>query len=450
MSASAIPASIHQPPAGLSQRPVELLQRLIRFDTTNPPGNEAGCIHFLNGVLQEAGIQTRLLALLPERPNLYARLPGRGDAPPLLLYGHVDVVSTENQLWQHPPFEGLITAGYVWGRGALDMKGGIAMMVSALLRAKADGLSLPGDVIFCAVCDEEHLGEYGAKFLVEQHAGLFQGVRYALGEFGGFTITLSGQRFYPIMIAEKQSCPIKVTLRGQGGHGSLPGHAGAMAKLGQVLQKLDRKRLPVHVTPAARLMVEKVAGALPGATGMILRQLTNPLLTDLVLDLLGERGHTFDPLFHNTVNPTILRASDKLNVIPSQVELGLDGRLLPGCTPDDLLRELRQMLGSQVELEVVLFQPGPSELDMGLFETLSDVLRQADPGGAPVPYLLSAVTDARHFSRLGIQTYGFLPMRLPDDFNFSATLHAADERIPVEALDFGAQVIYQVLQRFGP
>ncbi len=378
------------------------------------------------------------------------RLPGRGEAPPLLLYGHVDVVSTENQLWKHPPFEGLIKDGYVWGRGALDMKGGIALMAAAFLRAKADELSLPGDVIFCAVCDEEHLGEYGAKFLVEKHADLFQGVRYALGEFGGFAITISGQRFYPIMISEKQTCPIKVTLRGQGGHGSLPERDGAMAKLAQVLQKLNRQRLPVHVTPAARLMVDRAAAALPGATGLILRQLTNPALTDLVLDLLGERGRTFDPLFHNTVTPTMLRASDKLNVIPSEVDLGLDGRLLPGCTPDDLLRELRQVLGNQVELEVVLFVPGPGEPDMGLFDTLADILRQADPGGAPVPMLLSAVTDARHFSHLGIQTYGFLPMRLPEDFNFSATIHAADERIPVDALDFGAQAIYQALQRFGP
>jgi len=442
MLTSAVPTSIYQ-------RPAELLQHLIRFDTTNPPGNEAGCIHLLNDLLHEAGIQTSLLALSSERPNLYARLPGQGNAAPLLLYGHVDVVSTENQLWRHPPFEGLITDGYVWGRGALDMKGGVAMLVSAFLRAKIEGLSLPGDVIFCAVSDEEDFGSYGAKFLVEQHADLFQGVRYALGEFGGFSIHIGGQRFYPIMIAEKQACEIKITLRGQGGHGSLPERGGAMAKLAQVLQKLDQQRLPVHITPAARLMVNKMAAALPGATGLIFRQLANPAFTNLVLDLLAERGRTFDPLFHNTVSPTILHASQKINVIPSEVSLELDGRLLPGFKPEDLLRELRQVLGSQVELEVVAFDPGPAEPDMGLFETLADILRQADPDGFPVPLLLSGVTDARFFSRLGIQTYGYLPMRLPEDFNFSVTIHAADERIPVEALDFGSQAIYQALQKFG-
>jgi acetylornithine deacetylase/succinyl-diaminopimelate desuccinylase-like protein len=436
-------------PTSIYQRPAVLLQHLIRFDTTNPPGNEAECIQFLNHLLREAGIQTSLPALSPDRPNLYARLPGQGNAPPLLLYGHVDVVPTENQIWEHPPFEGLIADGYVWGRGALDMKGGVAMLVSAFLRAKIEGLSLPGDVIFCAVSDEEDFGTYGSKYLVEQHADLFQGVRYALGEFGGFSLYIGGQCLYPIMVAEKQACQLKVTLRGQGGHGSLPERGGAMAKLGQVLQKLDRQRLPVHVTPAARLMVEKMSAALPGATGLILRQLANPALTNLVLDLLAERGRIFNPLFHNTVSPTVVHASQKINVIPSEVVLELDGRLLPGFTPEDMLNELRQVLGSQVELEVVQFDPGPAEPDMGLFDTLADILRQADPGSAPVPLLLSGVTDARFFSTLGIQTYGYLPMRLPEDFDFSGTIHAADERIPVEALDFGAQAIYQALYRFG-
>jgi acetylornithine deacetylase/succinyl-diaminopimelate desuccinylase-like protein len=205
----------------------------------------------------------------------------------------------------------------------------------------------------------------------------------------------------------------------------------------------------VHVTPAARLMIDKIAAALPGVTGLILRQLANPALTNTVLDLLGERVRTFDPLFHNTVSPTILRASQKINVIPSEVSLGLDGRILPGYRPEDLLSELRQVLGGQVELEVIEFDPGPAEPQMGLFDTLADILRQADPGSVPVPLLLSGVTDARFFSTLGIQTYGYLPMRLPEDFNFSGAIHAGDERIPVDALDFGAQAIYQALNRFG-
>ena len=430
------------------QRPAELLQRLIQFDTTNPPGNEAECISFIKGLLTEVGIETTILARAPERPNLIARLSGQGNTPPLLLYGHVDVVTTENQQWQHPPFEGKVVDGFVWGRGALDMKGGVAMMLAAFLRAKAEGLALPGDVVLTIVSDEEAFGDFGAKFLVENHSDLFDGIRYAIGEFGGFTFYVGKQRFYPIMIAEKQFCWLKATVRGPGGHGSIPFRGGTMARLSQLLQQLDKHRLPVHVTPVARLMFKAMASALGGLTGLILGQLTNPVLTDRVLNLLGERGRVFDPLLHNTVSGTILHGSDKINVIPSEVSVELDGRLLPGYRPDDMIAELRQIVGNDVEFEVIRYDPGPAKPDMGLFDTLADILCEAVLDGIPVPLLLSGVTDGRFFSPLGIQTYGFLPMPLPEDFNFSQMIHAADERIPVEAVDFGANVIYKLLQRF--
>ena len=156
----------------------------------------------------------------------------------------------------------------------------------------------------------------------------------------------------------------------------------------------------------------------------------------------------FAPLLHNTVSPTMLHASDKVNVIPSEIELGLDGRLLPGFRPEDMTRELRALLGDDFDLEIVLFDPGPAEADMGLFDTLGAVLRELDPQGIAVPLVMSGVTDARFFSRLGIQTYGFIPLKLPEDFNFIRTIHAADERVPVEALDFGAQAIFKAMQRF--
>ena len=435
--------------SSIYQRPAELLQRLIQFDTTNPPGNEGECISFINGLLTEAGIETTILARAPERPNLVARLPGQGNTSPLLLYGHVDVVTTKNQEWQHPPFEGKVVDGFVWGRGALDMKGGVAMMLAACLRAKAEGLKLPGDVVLAIVSDEEAGGDFGSKYLVENHADLFDGIRYAIGEFGGFTLCVGKRRFYPIMVAEKQICWMKATVRGPGGHGSLPVRSGAMAGLSRILQQLDKHRLPVHVTPVARLMFETMASALGGLTGLILGQLTNPALTNSVLNLLGERGRVFDPLLHNTVSATILHGSDKINVIPSEVSVELDGRLLPNYHPDDMIAELRQIIGDDVELEVIRYDPGPAEPDMGLFDTLADILRDADPDGIPVPLLLSAVTDGRFFSRLGIQTYGFLPMPLPEDFNFSRTIHAANERIPVESVGFGANAIYELLRCFG-
>ena len=230
--------------------PGELLQRLIRFDTTNPPGNEAECIDFVRGLLEEAGVDTEVYAKVPGRPNLVARLPG-GDKPPLLLQGHVDVVTTSGQNWTRPPFGGELVDGYIWGRGAVDMKGPVAMLVSAFLRAKQEGTALPGDVILALLADEEAGGDMGARFLAEEHAHLFEGVRYALSEFGGFSLEIAGRRFYPIQVAEKQICWLKAIVRGRAGHAALVNRGGTMARLGRLLRDLDRRRLPVHVTPAA-------------------------------------------------------------------------------------------------------------------------------------------------------------------------------------------------------
>jgi acetylornithine deacetylase/succinyl-diaminopimelate desuccinylase-like protein len=428
------------------QPPAELLQRLIRFDTTNPPGNERECIAWIEGLLRELGCETRVLAKDPERPNLVARIPGEGSASPLLLQGHVDVVPTDDQDWSRPPFEARAEDGFIWGRGALDMKGGVAMMLSAFMRAKSDGTALPGDVIFAAMSDEEAGSELGAKFLVDEHRELFDGVRYAIGEFGGFSIETAGRRLYPIMVAEKQVCWTRAVVRGPGGHGSLPMRGGAMARLARFLRNLDRKRLPVHVTPVVRQMVEATAAAMPAPASVALRGLLRPRLTDRLLDAMGERGKLFDPVLHNTANATIVRGGGKINVIPGEIELELDCRLLPGFGPADLLAELGELAGEGIELEVLRFEESAAEADMGMFESLGAVLRELDPSGTPIPLLLAAITDARVFDRLGIQTYGFLPMRLPAEMRFTELIHAADERVPADTLDFGAEAIHRALR----
>ena len=322
-------------------------------------------------------------------------------------------------------------------------------MLAALLRTRAENLKPPGDVIFAAVCDEEAGGEDGAGFLVAEHANLFEGVRYAIGEFGGFSLHMGEKKLYPIQVAEKQICWLKATVSGRGGHGSVPVRGQAMAKLAALLKKIDRHRLPVHVTPAARLMIEEMAAAIRGVGGHLLHLLAAPRWTDLVLTLVGERARLFDPILHNTVTPTILNGSKKVNVIPGEVSVDLDGRLLPGYRPDDLLAELQRLLGREVELELVQHCPGPAEPDMGLFKTLNDILKEVDPQGVPVPFMIPGVTDARHFSRLGIQTYGFTPMQLPRDYSFSEMIHGDDERIPVGAVGFGAEAVTRLLQRFG-
>jgi len=429
------------------QHPATLLQRLIRFDTTNPPGNEGECIHYLNTLLSDAGFQTTILAKDPARPNLVARLTGQGSASTLLLQGHVDVVTTEKQIWQHPPFAGHREDGYVWGRGTLDMKGGVAMMVAAFLRAQAEGIQLPGDVLLTILSDEEVGGEYGAKFLVENHAELFKGVRYALGEFGGFTMYIAGQRFYPIQVMEKKTCGLQAIIQGPGGHGALPMRGGTSAKLGRFLQQLDQHRLPVHITSVPRQMIETLATNLSATVGPLLRQLLDPTQTSHILDAMGQQGHIFEPMLHNTVNVTLLHGGEKNNVIPSEIVVTLDGRLLPGFNPDDMLAELHQLTGDEVKFTITNYDAGPAEPDMGLFDTLATILHEAGPQGTALPMLMPAVTDGRFFSRLGIQTYGFLPMLLPEGFNFTETIHAANERIPVAAVEFGANAIFEALRR---
>jgi len=434
--------------AVIHERPAELLQQLIRFDTTNPPGNEKACVGYIEEVLRDAGFETILLAKDPNRPNLITRLRGRGSAPPLLFYGHVDVVTTASQEWTHPPFEGNIADGYIWGRGSLDCKGGLAMMMGALLRAKAEGLEPAGDVVFSVMCDEEDGSEYGAKYLVAHHPDHFAGIRYAISEFGGVSTHIGGERFYPIQIAEKQKCWVRAIVRGPSGHGARPMRGGSMARLARVLRRLERNKLPVHVTPVVKQMIEIISSSLPFYKGMVLRQVLNPRLTDRILGILGETGENFEPLLHNTVNATVVRGGDKINVIPGEITVELDGRLLPGYGPDDLLGELRHIIGQLAELEVVLYDPGPPEPDMTFFTVLADLLRDFDTEGVPMPLLLPAVTDARFLSQIGIQTFGFTPMQLPKDFNFFATIHAADERIPVGAVEFGAKVLYTLLQRY--
>ena len=435
--------------AGIHTRPGELLRNLIRFDTTNPPGNERACISYIEGLISAAGIESVIRARDAERPNLIARLQGRGTAPPLLLQGHVDVVSTVGQRWSHPPFEAVEADGFIWGRGAIDMKGGVAMMLSAFLRAKAEGLEPSGDVIFCALADEEGMSGYGAEWLVTEHADLFDGVRFAIGEFGGFSSHIAGRRLYPIQVAEKQVCTVRMTVHGQPGHGSMPVRGGAMARMAQALQRLDRERLPVHVTPVVRDMVEAMAAALPRPQAAAMRLLLRPRITNLMLDRVGERARMLDPVLHNTVSPTVVECDDKFNVIPGEVTVVLDGRLLPGFVPEDLLAELRALLGNDVDLEVVRFDPGAAAPDMSLYPTLAAILERADPGSTATPLLMPGVSDGRFFSRLGIQTYGFLPLKLPAGFNFWSGVHGADERVPIAALEFGADAVHQALTRFG-
>ena len=370
----------------------------------------------------------------------------------MLLYGHVDVVPAEGD-WQHPPFEGVLEDGWVWGRGALDMKAGVTMFLASFLRAAAEDAPLAGDLQLLVVPDEEAGGDFGTGYVVEEHPDLFTDVEYALGEFGGFPMSFGEQEFYPIQVNEKWIAWLQATFHGDGGHGSLPRRDDATARMARFIDRLDRNRLPVHVTPAVREMVDGMAAEVSSSNRLLLRSMLQPQLTNRVLDVLGDDGRTFDALTHNVVNETIVRGGTKENVVPETVTVTLDCRLVPGQEPEDVIGEIEDVVGDvagSVSFEVLRFERGAAEADFGLFETLADVLESAAPGAVGIPYVLPASSDARLLAQVGVQSYGFTPMNLPSDFDFMNFVHAPDERIPAECVEWGTDRVYDAILAYDP
>lgn len=428
--------------------PVALVRRLVAIDSSNPPGDERACVELIAAVLRCGGLEPRILAAHPARPNVLARVAGRGDAPPLLLYGHVDVAPASTDGWRHPPFSGALVDGEIWGRGALDMKGGLGMLLSATLRAARAPAPPPGDIVFAATSGEETGGAEGAAFVVREHPELFSGVRHALSEFGGYTQHVGERRLYPIQVAQKGRCLIGVTVHGDGAHSASPRGRSATGRLAEVLRELERRRLPTHITPPVRLMVLAMADGLPAIQARALHALLRPRLTDLVLTGAGAQAEDLQPLFRNTAVATLVHAGDATNTTPTQAAATLDGRLVPGHEAGELAGELRRILPADAELEVLdADRPSTGQPNLELMELLSAVLREDDPASHPFPLVSPGMTDARHFDRLGIQTYGFLPMRLPPGL-LPDLLHARDERVPAAALTAGTAALGRVIERY--
>lgn len=428
----------------------DVCRRLVQFDTTNPPGRERPCVEWIEQLLGSRGLETRKIARDPERPNLLARLPGAGRAPPLLLYGHVDVVAADAEAWRHPPFGGVVRDGWLWGRGTLDMKGGVAMLVTALIRAREAGVVPEGDVLLAVLADEEAGGDAGARFLTERCAGLFDGVRWAVGEFGGFPLTLGDQRFYPVQVAEKGLCWMEARIEGRGGHGSFPRRGGTMAALARLLEDLDRREPRHRITPAARRMVEAMAERADPPLSATVEALLDPGRVEEAARALGPAGVLLQGALQNTANATVVRAGSKTNVVPGKARVRIDGRPVPGVGREEMLEEVGEAVAGDVELEVLRHEAGTADPDLELLPLLEDLLLEADGEARPFPLVLLGGTDARHFARLGIQTYGFLPLDLPEDFAFLETIHAPDERVPVRSLEFGARILAKLIERYGP
>lgn len=435
----------------IKEEAVRHLQALLRINTTNPPGNERPAAEYLAEVLQSEGYEPVVLDSAPSRGNVVARFKGSGEVPPLLLLSHLDVVPAEPENWEHDPFGGEVVDGMVWGRGALDMKSIVVMQLMTMLLLKRSDVALKRDVIFAATADEEAGGIYGAGFLVDNHPELIR-AEYALSEFGGFPVELGGKRIYLCQVAEKGICWMRLRARGTPGHGSMPHSDNAVVKLARAVEHLGRACLPLHRTEAVVAMVEGMARALGGVKGAALRLLLSPTFGSLALSLfirdLRMRDY-FRALLHNTVSPTVLRAGGKTNVIPSQAEAELDGRILPGQDLKSFKKELLKIIGPDFELEpLVIAPPLETSYRTPLFEAFRRGLRGYDPDCAVVPMMMSGGTDAKHLARLKIPCYGFSPMRLPREMDFLGMIHGHNERIPIDALAFGVQSLYQVVLDF--
>jgi acetylornithine deacetylase/succinyl-diaminopimelate desuccinylase-like protein len=430
---------------------VDLVRALIRFDTSNTgelatTKGEAECARWVAEQLEEVGYETEYIeAGAPGRGNVFTRLKGADSSRgALMLHGHLDVVPAEASDWSVHPFSGALEDGYVWGRGAVDMKDMVGMLIAVARAFKRSGTVPPRDLVFAFVSDEEAGGNYGCKWLVENRPDLFDGVTEAVGEVGGFSLTIprreGGERtLYLIETAEKAMMWMRLSARGRAGHGSMIHDNNAVTAVAEATAKLGRHQFPVFLTDS----VEQFLTAVAEETGYTF-DVESPDLEGAIAKL-GPIARIVGATLRDTANPTMLKAGYKANVIPATAEAVIDCRVLPGRL-EAFLREVDEIIGPDVTREwITELPPYETSFDGELIDAMNNALLAADPDARTVPYMLSGGTDAKHFATLGIRCFGFAPLKLPPDLDFAALFHGVDERVPVDALTFGAQVLEHFL-----
>ncbi|WP_129337773.1 M20/M25/M40 family metallo-hydrolase [Cellulomonas endophytica] len=425
---------------------LDICRDLIRFDTSNygdgsGPGERAAAEH-VAGLLDEVGLTPEVFEGTPGRTNVVVRIPGEDPGrPALVLHGHTDVVPARADEWTVDPFGAEVEDGLVWGRGAVDMKDMDAMILAVVRQMQREGRRPARDVVVAMFADEEAGGVHGSRWCVENRPELFEGATEAVSEVGGYSVDLDGRRLYLVQTAEKGIAWLRLVAEGRAGHGSQVTPDNAVVRLAEAVARIGAYAWPLHLTPTVRTLLEGVADL----TGLPFDP-EDPATVDALVDALGPARRFVGATLRHTANPTQLAAGYKANVVPRTAEATLDGRFLPGdeATFDAVLKDLA---GDHVRLEelhrdVALESPVTGDL----MDAMVDALLVEDPGAAVLPYTMSAGTDNKALSRLGITGYGFVPLLLPPELDFPGMFHGVDERVPVESLRFGTRVLDRLLR----
>jgi len=418
---------------------VGLLSDLIRINTSNPTHPERPAAEWVAARLDDVGIASTIIESAPGRASTIARIEGSDPTrPPLLVHGHLDVVPADKGEWSVDPFGGEVRDGYVWGRGAVDMKDTDAMTLALVREWARTGKKPPRDIVLAYVSDEEAGGDYGAHYLVDNHPDLFADCTEAISEVGGYSVSLNEHaRAYLIQTAEKGLAWMRLRAEGAPGHGSMLHDDNAVTRLATAVSRIGAYEFPITLTDTVRATID----GLNEITGM------NLDADDIEswLPALGKAARMIGATIRNTAQPTMLDAGYKANVIPSRAEAVIDGRFLPGHE-DAFFATIDELLGPGVSREFIHHDIAVETAFEGeLVDTMTAALRAEDPGAFALPYLMSGGTDAKSFSTLGIRCFGFSPLLLPPDLDFVSLFHGIDERVPVDGLKFGVRVLDRFL-----
>ena len=419
----------------------DLLGDLIRINTSNPTHPERPAAEWVAARLAEVGIDARIFESEPGRASVVARVAGTDPTrAPLLIHGHLDVVPADEAEWTVHPFSGEVRDGYIWGRGAIDMKNMIAMTLAIIRNWARREHRPPRDIVLAFVADEEAGGARGAHWLVDNHPELFADCSEAISEVGGYSVSIGNDlRLYAIQTAEKGIDWLRLRAKGTPSHGSMLHDDNAVTRLAAAVSRIGQHEFPVVVTDTVRRFLEELAEL----TGLPI----DPDNPEPSLQMLGGAARVIGSTIRNTANPTMLAAGYKANVIPGTAEATIDARFLPGHE-QELLETLDNLIGDGIEREFLVRDIAvETSFDGAVIDAMAEALRSEDPGARAVPYLMSGGTDAKSFSTLGIRCFGFAPTRLPPDLDFVNMWHGINERVPIDGLRFGVRVLDRFLSR---